>query len=65
MNEKGHDSNDLAVGLNAQSSVCRFNITSDPRAAMLVDKMEGFVSNQNLWPVNEGDPYVVYLVEIG
>jgi len=32
---------------------------------MLVDKMEGFVSNQNLWPVNEGDPYVVYLVEIG
>src|ERR1043165_5444281 len=28
--------------------------------AGLVDKMEGFVSNQILRPVNEGDPYVVF-----
>src|SRR5205809_291622 len=25
-----------------------------------VDKMEGFISNQILRPVNEGDPYVVF-----
>jgi heme-degrading monooxygenase HmoA len=28
--------------------------------AGLVDKMEGFISNQVLRPVNEGDPYVVF-----
>jgi len=28
--------------------------------AGLVDKMRGFVSNQVLRPVNEGDPYVVF-----
>ena len=28
--------------------------------AMLVDQMPGFVSNQVLRPVNEGDPYVVF-----
>jgi heme-degrading monooxygenase HmoA len=28
--------------------------------AGLVDKMPGFVSNQVLRPVNEGDPYVVF-----
>ena len=28
--------------------------------AGLVDKMHGFVSNQVLRPVNEGDPYVVF-----
>jgi heme-degrading monooxygenase HmoA len=30
--------------------------------ARLVDQMEGFVSNQVLRPVNEGDPYVVFTV---
>lgn len=30
--------------------------------AGLVDKMPGFVSNQVLRPVNEGDPYVVFTV---
>jgi heme-degrading monooxygenase HmoA len=30
--------------------------------AKLVDKMPGFVSNQVLRPVNEGDPYVVFTV---
>nr|MBA3240426.1 antibiotic biosynthesis monooxygenase [Acidobacteriota bacterium] len=28
--------------------------------AGLVDKMPGFISNQVLRPVNEGDPYVVF-----
>jgi len=28
--------------------------------ARLVDKMEGFISNQILRPVNDGDPYVVF-----
>jgi len=28
--------------------------------AGLVDKMDGFISNQVLRPVNEGDPYVVF-----
>lgn len=28
--------------------------------AGLVDKMEGFISNQILRPVNDGDPYVVF-----
>ncbi len=28
--------------------------------AGLVDKMSGFISNQVLRPVNEGDPYVVF-----
>jgi heme-degrading monooxygenase HmoA len=28
--------------------------------AGLVDKMPGFVSNQILRPVNEGDPYIVF-----
>jgi heme oxygenase (mycobilin-producing) len=28
--------------------------------AGLVDKMEGFISNQILHPVNDGDPYVVF-----
>jgi heme-degrading monooxygenase HmoA len=28
--------------------------------AGLVDQMEGFISNQILRPVNEGDPYVVF-----
>ena len=28
--------------------------------AMLVDQMPGFISNQILRPVNEGDPYVVF-----
>ena len=35
-----------------------------PERAMLMDKIEGFVSNQILGPVNEGDPYVMYLVQI-
>ena len=30
--------------------------------AGLVDQMPGFVSNQVLRPVNEGDPYVVFTV---
>src|SRR5881275_1087202 len=30
------------------------------KRAGLVDKMEGFISNQVLRPVNEGDPYVVF-----
>jgi heme-degrading monooxygenase HmoA len=30
--------------------------------ARLVDEMPGFVSNQVLRPVNEGDPYVVFTV---
>jgi heme oxygenase (mycobilin-producing) len=30
--------------------------------AGLVDKMPGFVSNQVLRPVNEGDPYIVFTV---
>jgi heme-degrading monooxygenase HmoA len=30
--------------------------------AGLVDKMPGFISNQVLRPVNEGDPYVVFTV---
>jgi heme-degrading monooxygenase HmoA len=30
--------------------------------AGLVDKMPGFVSNQVLRPVNEGDPYVVFTI---
>ncbi|HEX8176244.1 MAG TPA: antibiotic biosynthesis monooxygenase [Pyrinomonadaceae bacterium] len=30
--------------------------------AKLVDKMPGFISNQVLRPVNEGDPYVVFTV---
>ena len=30
--------------------------------AGLVDKMPGFVSNQVLRPVNDGDPYVVFTV---
>jgi heme-degrading monooxygenase HmoA len=30
--------------------------------AGLVDRMPGFVSNQVLRPVNEGDPYVVFTV---
>src|SRR6202171_3765806 len=30
--------------------------------AGLVDKMEGFISNQILRPVNDGDPYVVFTV---
>lgn len=30
--------------------------------AGLVDKMEGFVSNQVLRPVNDGDPYVVFTI---
>lgn len=28
--------------------------------AGLVDKMEGFISNQILRPVNDGDPYVIF-----
>ena len=32
--------------------------------AMLVDKMEGFVSNQILRSANEGDPCVLYLIQI-
>jgi heme-degrading monooxygenase HmoA len=30
--------------------------------AGLVDKMPGFISNQVLRPVNEGDPYVVFTI---
>ena len=30
--------------------------------AMLVDQMPGFISNQVLRPVNEGDPYVVFTI---
>jgi heme oxygenase (mycobilin-producing) len=30
--------------------------------AGLVDKMAGFISNQVLRPVNEGDPYVVFTI---
>jgi heme-degrading monooxygenase HmoA len=30
--------------------------------AALVDKMPGFISNQVLRPVNDGDPYVVFTV---
>lgn len=30
--------------------------------AKLVDEMHGFVSNQVLRPVNEGDPYVVFTI---
>ena len=30
--------------------------------AGLVDKMPGFISNQVLRPVNEGDPYIVFTV---
>jgi heme-degrading monooxygenase HmoA len=30
--------------------------------AKLVDKMPGFVSNQVLRPVNDGDPYVVFTI---
>src|SRR5215210_179083 len=30
--------------------------------AGLVDKMHGFISNQVLRPVNEGDPYVVFTI---
>lgn len=30
--------------------------------AKLVDQMPGFVSNQVLRPVNEGDPYVVFTI---
>ncbi len=30
--------------------------------ARLVDEMPGFISNQVLRPVNEGDPYVVFTV---
>ncbi len=30
--------------------------------AGLVDKMDGFISNQVLRPVNEGDPYVVFTI---
>src|SRR5258708_38508539 len=30
--------------------------------AGLVDKMAGFISNQVLRPVNEGDPYIVFTV---
>jgi len=30
--------------------------------AALVDKMPGFVSNQVLRPVNDGDPYVVFTI---
>ena len=30
--------------------------------AGLVDQMPGFVSNQILRPVNEGDPYVVFTI---
>ena len=32
--------------------------------AGLVDKMDGFISNQVLRPVNEGDPYVVFTTGI-
>jgi heme-degrading monooxygenase HmoA len=37
----------------------RFEARFRERAG-LVDKMPGFVSNQVLRPVNEGDPYVVF-----
>src|SRR6266436_4771157 len=30
--------------------------------AGLVDKMEGFISNKVLRPVNDGDPYVVFTI---
>jgi heme-degrading monooxygenase HmoA len=30
--------------------------------AQLVDQMPGFISNQVLRPVNEGDPYVVFTI---
>ena len=30
--------------------------------AGLVDKMPGFISNQVLRPVNEGDPYIVFTI---
>ena len=30
--------------------------------ARLVDKMQGFISNQFLRPVNEGDPYMVFTI---
>ena len=30
--------------------------------AGLVDQMPGFISNQVLRPVNEGDPYVVFTI---
>ncbi|MCU1290643.1 MAG: Antibiotic biosynthesis monooxygenase, partial [Acidobacteria bacterium] len=30
--------------------------------AKLVDEMPGFVSNQVLRPVNDGDPYVVFTI---
>src|SRR5689334_631559 len=30
--------------------------------AGLVDKMEGFISNQVLRPVNDGDPYLVFTI---
>ncbi|MCA1593152.1 MAG: antibiotic biosynthesis monooxygenase [Acidobacteria bacterium] len=41
----------------ASSTAFRFR-----ERAGLVDNMPGFVSNQVLRPVNEGDPYVVFTV---